>query len=138
MASECAVPEPESQHASLTPCDLTHSPHKRVADFIEATLGKIVADIQARPCGRPSITLRRITDIKLQIDVSSGQTKRMIVDRAVTYSFPGRNKDEAWRFGARKRVSLAGIQSYKVIACIGKILADIHVAVKNRVTITKR
>jgi hypothetical protein len=65
----------------------------RVLDYIEDTLSSIVKEIQIRPCGKPSITLRRIGRL------SSDPSQTQITERDITYSFPGKNKEEAWRFG---------------------------------------
>ena len=75
------------------------SPRQRVAAYIETTLCCVLQDIQLRPDGRPSITLKRIRDVKAWVNPLTLQVERQIVDREVTYRFPGRNKDEARRFG---------------------------------------
>ena len=77
----------------------TKTPQERVLFYIEETLGRVLQAIQVRPDGRASIVLRRIKDVKTSINPITQQVVRQIVDREVTYCFPGKNKDEAWRFG---------------------------------------
>jgi hypothetical protein len=71
----------------------------RVLAYIETTLSHTIQEIQVRPHGCPSITLKRIKDVKASVNVVTQQVERRILDREVTYCFPGKNKDEAWRFG---------------------------------------
>jgi hypothetical protein len=98
-ANACAA----SQDIDISAIELEdfglESPQQRVVAYIETTLCHIVQDIQARPYRRPSITLKRIRDVKTLVNPITLQVERQIVDREVTYCFPGRNKDEAWRFG---------------------------------------
>jgi meiotic recombination protein SPO11 len=75
------------------------TPQERVLAYIETTLGHTIQAIQVRPHGRPSVTLKRIRDVKTAVNPFTQQVERQIVDREVTYRFPGKNKDEAWRFG---------------------------------------
>jgi hypothetical protein len=75
------------------------TPQERVLAYIETSLGHIIQAIQVRPHGRPSLSLKRVRDVKISVSPGSGQVERQIVDREVTYCFPGKNKDEAWRFG---------------------------------------
>lgn len=75
------------------------TPRERVLAYIETSLGRIIQAIQVRPHGRPSISLKRVRDVKISVNPGSGQVERQIVDREVTYCFPGKNKDEAWHFG---------------------------------------
>ncbi|KIV86723.1 hypothetical protein PV11_02318 [Exophiala sideris] len=110
--------------------DLSSSPreplitagNRRVLAYIEGTFNNILREIQIRPCGRPVIILRRIASVRPYHDGNDfNRLKWHIEDREVTYSFPAKTKDEAWRF-----------------ACAGQILAAIYSAIKDGVTITKR
>jgi meiotic recombination protein SPO11 len=98
-ANTCTV----SQDIDISAIELEdfgcESPQQRVVAYIETTLRCVIQDIQARPDGRPSVTLKRIRDVKAWVNPFTLQLERQIVDREVTYRFPGRNKDEAWRFG---------------------------------------
>jgi hypothetical protein len=62
------------------------------AAHIEVMFLAILCEIQKRPSGNPKITLRRIVPDRLNL---SQQFKQ----REVTYRWPGRNREEAWRFG---------------------------------------
>src|SRR4051794_19616269 len=75
------------------------APQGRVLTYIENTLDRVLQAIQLRPHGQPSITLKRIKDVKVSISPITRQVERQVVDRNITYSFPGKNNDEAWRFG---------------------------------------
>ena len=99
---------PGSLYASLRNIDASadnldalgiESAQGRVLAYIETTLGHIIQEIQVRPHGCPSITLKRIKDVQTSVNVVTQQVERRILDREVTYCFPGKNKDESWRFG---------------------------------------
>jgi hypothetical protein len=77
----------------------SETPQERVVAYIETSLGCIVNAIQVRPDGLPSITLKRIRDVKGFLNPVTQRVERKIVDREVKYGFPGKNKDDAWRFG---------------------------------------
>ena len=87
---------------NTSPIESTESPRGRVLAFIETTLSGIVGDIQVRPYGRPSIYLKRITNVQVDVDPVTQTARQQISDKDLIYSFPGRNKDEAWRFGASR------------------------------------
>lgn len=78
------------------------TPRQRVLTFIERTLCDIVRDIQARPCAAPAITLTRIIDVQTSISPDTLDVQRQIIDREVTYRFPGNRKGESWRFGMQQ------------------------------------
>ena len=100
-----AIPDSDGGLGLHLPFPPLENPREKVLAFIESTLSRVVRDIQFRPSGRPSIALRRITDVKISVNPTTQEVKREIVDREVTYSFPGKNKDEAWRFGGLPRVT---------------------------------
>ena len=66
----------------------TSAQQTRVIEYIEATFLAILEEIQKRPVGHPLITLKRI------VRSQSQQPNQ----RQVTYGWPGRTRDEAWRF----------------------------------------
>ena len=70
-----------------------------VLAFIEETFSKILEELQIRPYGRPCITLRRITALRPLTEGLGTAFTWNISYRDVIYGFPGKNKDEAWRFG---------------------------------------
>jgi hypothetical protein len=74
------------------------NPQAKVMDYIESTLNKVLEDIQIRPCGRPSIILRRITDVRPPLSSNHLSDELEVTYKDMTISFPGKNKDEAWRF----------------------------------------
>lgn len=63
-------------------------PHQNVIDYIEQTFSSIVDEIQKRPFGYPKITLQRIVRSQSQ----------QVKEKEITYSWPGKNVDEAHRF----------------------------------------
>lgn len=66
-------------------------PPGRPSEYIEHTFLDILSEIEKRPFGEPSITLKRI--------VTNGTSlSPEIKEREVTYRWPGKNKGEAWRF----------------------------------------
>lgn len=76
--------------------------NRKVLDFIESCFNGILQQIKVRPYGKPVIALKRIVAVKPSYDeTDSTRLKWNIQDREVRYSFPGKNKDEAWRFGGR-------------------------------------
>jgi len=76
---------------------------QKVLCYIERTFNDILNEISVRPRSKPVITLQRISTIKPYYDdTDSMPVKWHIEDREVSYSFPGKNKDEAWRFGRGK------------------------------------
>ena len=85
------------------------APQDRVLAYIEHSLGFCIQAIQTRPDGCPSIALKRIRDVQTSINAVTQRVERQIVDREVTYSFPGKNKDEAWRFGRWQIMSTSNI-----------------------------
>ena len=109
-------------HDALEPnqasTNLTQS-QKAVIDYIEDTFSRLLAEIQRRPHGHPEIVLRKITSLKAHEDIDSGTIVWDIQDREVRYGFPGKTKEEAWRFAA-----------------VGKILSEIHEAILSGVHFT--
>ena len=72
---------------------------ERVLFFIETTLSAAMSSVQSLQA--PSITLRTIKDVHYSESLLTNLLERQIIDREVTYSFPGRNVDEATRFGEK-------------------------------------
>ena len=68
---------------------------RKVLDYIERTTCNIEDELKLRPPGKPSINLIRITGLKLDSDGHDWVAQ----EHEVTYSFPGKTKEEAWRFG---------------------------------------
>ncbi|KAK5056747.1 hypothetical protein LTR84_012279 [Exophiala bonariae] len=96
--------------------------NQQVLTYIEATFNQIIQDIQSDECQKVAIVLRRITSITPYHDhEDSMRLKWHIQDTEVVYNFPGKNKDEAWRF-----------------ACLARILSEIHTAINQGVVVTKR
>jgi len=79
---------------------------RKVLSFVEEFLGHIVHEIRLRPLGRPSISLRHVVGVKIYVNPATNAVQREIVARQVTYTFPGKNKGEAWRFGVSDVSSL--------------------------------
>lgn len=76
--------------------------NRKVLTYIETTFNKILHEIQIRPCGKPVIVLRRIVSVRPYHDANDfNRLKWHIQDREVSYSFPAKTRDEAWRFGER-------------------------------------
>jgi hypothetical protein len=73
----------------------------KVLSFIEKTITGIEEQLALNPPGRPSVKLKRITGLKPQNE--DGELQWKAKDHEVVYSFPGKTKEEAWRFG---RISL--------------------------------
>ncbi|KIX09707.1 uncharacterized protein Z518_00788 [Rhinocladiella mackenziei CBS 650.93] len=96
--------------------------NQKVLDYIETTFNGILHEIKVRPCGRPVIVIRRIITMKPYYDPTDFmRLKWHTEDREVKYYFPGKNADESWRF-----------------ACLGRILGEIHTAIRTGITVTKR
>jgi meiotic recombination protein SPO11 len=75
--------------------------NQQVLDYIEATFNAILHEIrQSSADGKPVVTLKRIVSVKPYFDDDDfAQLKWHVKACEVKYHFPGRNKDEAWRFG---------------------------------------
>jgi len=83
-----------------------HTPgNRKVLDYIESTFHSVLDEIQIRPCGKPAIVLKRITALKPHYDDHVACLNWRVEDREVSYSWPGKNKDEAWRFGKARHNS---------------------------------
>jgi hypothetical protein len=74
-------------------------------DFITGALEQIVAEVQRAEHGSPAITLNRLDsyDPVLSQDLLSTEFKAK--SHQVTYGWPGKTAEEAWRFGQMKRLS---------------------------------
>lgn len=77
----------------------------KVLSFIEQTTDAIEEQLALHPPGQPSITLKRVTCLKPQNE--DGELQWKAKDHEVVYSFPGKTKEEAWRFG--KKLSCSGV-----------------------------
>jgi meiotic recombination protein SPO11 len=115
--------------------------NRQVLNYIETTFNGILNEI-SNPSGegRATIRLNRIVSIKPYYDNKDfAHLKWHVESREVAYCFPGRNKDEAWRFGKKQARSCAVHFTFDVFsACVGRILGEIYAAIKQGVTITKR
>jgi hypothetical protein len=76
-------------------------PSQSVRNYITNTFNTILHVLTCpSPETQPSITLKRIVSVKPHHDEDDGaQLKWHVESREVVYRFPGKNKDEAWRFG---------------------------------------
>lgn len=61
-------------------------------EYIELTFLNVLSEIEKRPLGNPKITLKRIVP-------HPSNLRGHITEREITYSWPGKNREEAWRFG---------------------------------------
>lgn len=77
----------------------TNEDSQRVLHFVEGTVQHIEEQLRLRPPGKPSITLTRITGLKPHNNSGTGEIVWVAQDHEVTYYFPGKTKEEAWRFG---------------------------------------
>ena len=71
---------------------------QKILRYIDGTVQNIYRELKVKPYGKPSITLKRIIRLKPEPQ-EDGQVQWEIESRQVTYAFPGKTKDEAWRFG---------------------------------------
>lgn len=71
--------------------------------FIQNAFLAILSEIEKRPVGNPKITLRRI------VGEPSNQN-RHITEREATYCWPGKNRDEGWRFGIIETLGFSKLQ----------------------------
>ena len=85
----------------MAPQTLVSSANQQVLDYIETTFNGILHEIK-HPSGegKPVIRLNRVVSVKPYYDDEDfARLKWHIASRQVEYRFPGKNKDEAWRFG---------------------------------------
>lgn len=108
QVTEHHIRTPDSQKMSLQGVPLPISPaNQQVLHYLESTFNQIIQDIQANPCKKAAIVLRRITSISPYHDQEdSMRLKWHIKDTEVVYTFPGKNKDAAWRFGRSRAWAL--------------------------------
>ncbi|RMZ88035.1 hypothetical protein DV736_g4730, partial [Chaetothyriales sp. CBS 134916] len=92
----------------------------KVLGYIDETVENIYRELHTQPGGVPSITLKRISQLK-PYQQPDGQTRWEIESRDTRYSFPGKTKDEARRF-----------------ACVLSILTEIQRAIHQGIIVTKR
>ncbi len=85
----------DTPHLSLT------TANQQVLSYIETTFNAVLYEInQPLSDGKPVITLRRIISAKPYYDDDDfAQLKWNIESREVRYHLPGKNQDEAWKFG---------------------------------------
>jgi hypothetical protein len=115
-------------------CNLPLREHQlKVIEYIENTFNQIIQSIQDRPCGHPSIVLKRITDVKPRGPDDGWE----VVDREMRISFPGKSKEEAWRFSQLWIICTRRVLTF-LVACAGKILSEIHSAINGGEVVTKR
>jgi hypothetical protein len=113
--------------------DSLREPQLNVINYIENTFKQINHDIQIRPCGHPSIRLRHITSVKAR-SLDDGWD---VVDREMNICFPGKGKEEGWRFGWFNN-GYRQLELTLLVACAGKILSEIHNTILEGEFITKR
>lgn len=70
-----------------------------VLSYIESTLNQVITQIQIRPPGTPQIVLHRIVSLDHSYDPVFGSILWHIKSCKVTYEWPGKTRQEAWRFG---------------------------------------
>src|ERR1700712_1207677 len=89
------VPENTVSRAVVSPAN------QQVLDYIETTFNDILHEIR-HPSGegKPVIALNRIFSAKPYYDDDDfARLKWRVESRLISYHFPGKSKDEAWRFG---------------------------------------
>jgi hypothetical protein len=93
-------------------------PSQNVRNYITNTFNTILHSLSHPSAGtQPSVTLKRIISVKPYYnDDNNIQLKWHVESREAVYRFPGRNKDEAWRFGRSAHLNFTFVE--------GKILAD--------------
>lgn len=92
--------------------------NQRVLSYIEATFNAILQEIKARPGGKPVIMLKRTVAVRPYYDEDDmRRLKWLVEDREVRYCFPGKTKDEGWRFGMETSPSLLGALTSLSLCC---------------------
>lgn len=109
---------------------------RRVLAYIEDTFSKILSEIQKRPYGHPQIVLRKITVTSVPRGDCVETKGRQVEDGEVIYGFPGKTSDEAWRFGMYSEHFEP--RAHLGLACLGKILFEIHEALTTGIVVSKR
>ncbi|KAL2010459.1 hypothetical protein VTN00DRAFT_6266 [Thermoascus crustaceus] len=100
----------QSSHISGNPSPSTVShnhkpkPEENVHEFIDNALASMLGEL-SKPDGRPSITLKQRSKRECySINPSSGALEAAGQDVHTTYSWPGKNVHEAWKFTITIRV----------------------------------
>ena len=94
MASESDTP-PSTSHGK----DFANKSEDYVLSFIDGTLEGITREL-THPNGRPAITLkRRSSHASHSVNEQTGALEFDGNNIFSTYSWPGRNTQEGWRFG---------------------------------------
>lgn len=93
------MPPPSNECPSA--CDgqtFTTTPEDYVLSFIDGTLDNITREL-VNPDGRPSITLKRRSNQVTQfLNLQTGALEFESSNIVSTYSWPGKNTQEAWQF----------------------------------------
>lgn len=88
-------------HLEITEYPIQHhvqAPQSQVQDYIDSTLAAILDEL-CSPDGYPAIMLkRRSTKSSLFINPSNGALESDQIETHITYSWPGKDAHEAWRF----------------------------------------
>lgn len=81
-------------------------PKEQVQSYIDNALAALLDELSS-PDGHPTITLkRRSRKSAYYINLSNGALKANETDTYVSYSWPGRDAHEAWRFSMESQVSM--------------------------------
>jgi hypothetical protein len=96
IVRQCKISSQNGQYLTYPLPKFQHHPmlsmqSQAPAAYIEETLLSILIEIEKRPSGHPKVVLRRI--------VRDRSTSQQVTEREITYCWPGRNREEAWRFG---------------------------------------
>lgn len=92
-------------HLETTEYPIQHhvqASQSQIQDYIDSTLAAILDDLSS-PDGRPAIMLkRRSKKARFFINPSNGALETDHVETHITYTWPGKDAHEAWRFSTSR------------------------------------
>ncbi|RAH85094.1 meiotic recombination protein spo11 [Aspergillus japonicus CBS 114.51] len=103
------IPQTEYPLNTASPFPTEEQNHSRVKDYITNTLSNLLTEL-CSPDGHPSITVKpRSTKVSIRfINPQTGALETHVSEACTTYTWPGKDCYEAWRFTVAMRV-LSGI-----------------------------
>jgi len=116
------------------------NPQSKVQDYIGNTLAAALAELDS-PDGNPAITLRRrYKKGAFFINHGNGALETSETETQISYTWPGRDKHEAWRFSmALGTLTLLLIVAILIdIAVVIRVLEAITQAIESGLVVSKR
>jgi meiotic recombination protein SPO11 len=116
------------------------TPQSQVQDYIDNTLAAALAELDS-PDGNPAVTLkRRYKNGSFFINPDNGALETSEMETQISYTWPGRDRHEAWRFGMTlDTLDLRLIVAILIdTAVVIRVLEAIAQAIESGLVVSKR